>query len=212
MHGVYLDLSLGNLEYPMVMSRVEKCKKTLELLHVIEEKYDRKGKGPGWIESVPAEAYAELWKLWDVENGSLTPKVTRKYASREEEVLDWLKGGFTAAEIKQITGINETVIRTVKLKNHVTVPPKFRSRMLPMDDKELIFTLSKTAITKYFRVPFTGYDPTDAKKLAKTGYKYESLSPTEALHWADIKDGALYLTEKGLFRKHGLDSYEQEVI
>lgn len=196
----------------MVMSRVEKCKKTLELLHVIEEKYDRKGNGPGWIESVPAEAYAELWKLWDVENESLTPKVTRKYASREEEVLDWLKGGFTAAEIKQITGINETVIRTVKLKNHVTVPPKFRSRMLPMDDKELIFTLSKTAITKYFGVPFTGYDPTDAKKLAKTGYKYESLSPTEALHWADIKDGALYLTEKGLFRKHGLDSYEQEVI
>lgn len=78
--------------------------------------------------------------------------------------------------------------------------------------KELIFTLSKTAITKYFGVTFTGYDPTDANKLAKTGYKYESLSPTEALHWADIKDGALYLTEKGLFRKHGLDSYEQEVI
>lgn len=97
----------------MAMSRVEKRKKTLELLHVIEEEYDRKGKGPGWIESVPAEAYAELWKLWDVANGSITPKVTRKYASREEEVLDWLKGGFTAAEIKQITGINETVV-TVK--------------------------------------------------------------------------------------------------
>lgn len=169
-------------------SRDAKRKKTLQLLHAIEDKYDRKGKGPSWIESVPAEAYVELWKLWDVENGSITPKVTKKYASREEEVLDWLKGGYTAAEIKQNTGINETVIRTVKLKNHVNVPPKFRSRMIPLDDKELIFTLSKT------------------------GYKYESLSPAEALHWADIQDGALYLAEKGLFRKHGIDSYEQGVI
>lgn len=81
--------------------------------------------------------------------------------------------------------------------------------MLPLGDKELICTLNKTAITKYFGVPFTGYGPTDTKKLANTGYKYESLSPVEALHWADIKDGALYLTEKGLFRKRGIDSYEQ---
>lgn len=207
------NFGVGNLEHTkMNMDREEKRKKTLQLVHVIEDKYHREERGAAYISSVPPEAYKELWKLWDVKKSPMlfqNRRGTVKYQSREDEVLGWLKSGYTIAETSRLTGINKTALNSIKNKYDLKIPVKFYCKLMPVDQtRSLIYCATKTAITKFLGVSFTGYKPTDTAALGKLGFRYCSLQDA-VLHWSDLPDGALYLTKTGLYCKQGLDSFEK---
>lgn len=173
--------------------------KHYQIIHDCEKRYG----------SIMATPEHELRQLQAELNHEEHPDIPIKWTDStrkkfEQMTIQMINEGYSANATAGELGAGYNTVKRVIAKYHLTVKGFFRW-ILTDTAGNVYYATSKGQACKYLLGRNVSYNPDWVdRQLASNGYTVKYRQSI----WADIPNGAHYITPHGLFLKHGDDNYE----
>lgn len=175
--------------------------KHYQIIHDCEKRY-------GSLEKTPDHMLKPLWDdLYedDRANAGNPHYDDAELDSIKRQVCQMASDGYPCAEIERHVSISHsTVIKYIR-EAGITTKRWFKYLIISPDNAKYYTTAKKKAYKELLNGSEKCDNKTINKALVKHGYSVVDIAKV----WADIPNGAYYITPNGLFLKHGDDSYER---